>query len=124
MTAHGIPQQPGPPAGEPRRASRWSWLQFAVMHWLVTLIGVALAASAAQTAAANGVPGLTFALKLLFGLVIVFCLPLVYPLLTFGAPRWWTGFGFVALLLIAALNSLVVVSAVRLALRFVRLRRR
>jgi hypothetical protein len=113
-SSNTTPQQDGAPAG----GSRWLLVQLAVMHWLVTLIGVALAASAAQTAAANGVPGLGFALKLLFGVVIAFCLPLVYPLLTFADLHWWTGGGFLALALTAALNSILVVGAARLAIRF------
>jgi hypothetical protein len=104
-------------SGGASRGSRSAWLTFVAMHWLVTLIGIALVSSTAQTAAANGVQGLTFALKLLFGVVIAFCLPLVYPLLTFEALRWWTGGGFVALALVAALNSALVVSLVRLIVR-------
>jgi hypothetical protein len=103
--------------------SRTPWLTYAAMHWLVTLLGVALVSSAAQTAAANGVPGLGFALKLLFGVVIAFCLPLVYPVLTVEALHWWTAGGFVALALVAALNSALVVGLARLALRALRGRR-
>jgi hypothetical protein len=108
----------------PRRSP---YVALAAAHYLCTVLGLFIAVAWGQGVADGGYLVAPASLQIYLGVVIAFCLPLVYPLLAAEVLLPWTDKGALMLLIVGAMNSAVValfVRAVVSMVRQVRLKRR